>query len=60
MAGSSDRVCRVVWSEEDQAFIGLCDGFPSLSWLAGTPEEALRGIRALVTEADDETKEIEA
>lgn len=39
---------RVSWSEKDQAHIGLCSEFPSLSWLAKTPEEALSGIRKLV------------
>ena len=24
---------RVIWSEEDQEFVGLCAEFPSLSWL---------------------------
>ena len=35
---------RVVWSDEDEQFVGLCAEFPSLSWLASSPEEALRGI----------------
>jgi predicted RNase H-like HicB family nuclease len=35
---------RVIWSEEDSQWVGLCTEFPSLSWLAPTPEEALRGI----------------
>lgn len=41
---------RVVWSPEDQEFVGSCLEFPSLSWLAATQDEALRGIRDLVTE----------
>ena len=41
---------RVTWSEEDKEFVGLCAEFPSLSWLAGTQEEALRGINEVVTE----------
>ena len=41
---------RVTWSEEDQEYVGLCAEFPSLSWLAGTPEEALTGIRQVVGE----------
>ncbi|MBX2998501.1 MAG: type II toxin-antitoxin system HicB family antitoxin [Caldilineaceae bacterium] len=41
---------RVTWSEEDQEHLGLCTEFPSLSWLADTPEEALAGIRAIVAE----------
>ena len=30
---------RVTWSPEDTEFIATCVEFPSLSWLAGTPEE---------------------
>ncbi len=40
---------RVTWSEEDGEYVGLCAEFPSLSWLASSPEEALRGIRAVVS-----------
>ena len=39
---------RVTWSEEDQEYVGLCAEFPSLSWLAETPEKSLQGIRTLV------------
>jgi predicted HicB family RNase H-like nuclease len=42
---------RVMWSEEDQEFVGLCAEFPSLSWLASSPEAALEGIRSLVKES---------
>lgn len=41
----------VTWSPEDGEHVGLCAEFPSLSWLAGTPESALKGIRRLVAEA---------
>jgi predicted HicB family RNase H-like nuclease len=41
---------RVTWSEEDEEYVGLCAEFPSLSWLADTPEEALQGIRQVVSE----------
>jgi len=41
---------RVTWSAEDGKHVGLCAEFPSLSWLAKTPEEALTGIRQLVRE----------
>lgn len=41
---------RVTWSPEDQEHVGLCTEFPSLSWLAATPEEALSGIRHLVSQ----------
>lgn len=39
---------RVTWSAEDEEHVGLCLEFPSLSWLASTPEEAFSGILALV------------
>jgi predicted HicB family RNase H-like nuclease len=41
---------RVTWSEEDQEHVGLCAEYPSLSWLAASPEAALRGIRMVVAE----------
>ena len=40
---------RVIWSEEDDAFIGLVAEFPSLSWVADTQEDAFAGIRSTVT-----------
>jgi predicted HicB family RNase H-like nuclease len=42
---------RVTWSPEDGEHVGLCAEFPSLSWLARTPEAALKGIRQVVSEA---------
>ena len=39
---------RITWSSEDGEHVGLCAEFPSLSWLAPTPEAALSGIRELV------------
>lgn len=41
---------RVTWSPEDTEHVGLCVEFPSLSWLANAPEDALNGIRKLVAE----------
>ncbi len=50
---------RVTWSEEDDEYVGLCVEYPSLSWLAATPQEALEGIRQIVADvvADLETNE---
>jgi predicted HicB family RNase H-like nuclease len=48
---------RVTWSAEDGEHVGLCAEFPSLSWLASTPEAALAGIRKMVRAA---VKDIEA
>ncbi len=39
---------RVIWSEEDGEYVGLCAEFPSLSHPAKSPEKALAGIRKLV------------
>lgn len=39
---------RITWSAEDGEHVGLCAEFPSLSWLASTPDEALSGIQRLV------------
>jgi len=41
---------RVTWSEDDNEYAGLCAEFPSLSWLANTPEQALKGIRKVVND----------
>ena len=45
---------RVIWSEEDQEFVGLCAEFPSLSWLSKSQDAAFKGIRKLVVEALNE------
>ena len=39
---------RVTWSVDDNEYVGLCTEFPSLSWLASTPDKAFSGIRQLV------------
>jgi predicted HicB family RNase H-like nuclease len=46
----------VIWSEEDGQHVGLCAEFPSLSWLASTPEKALRGIRKIVADVVKDMK----
>ena len=50
---------RVTWSEEDEEYVGLCVEYPSLCWLAPTPQEALQGIRQVVADvvADMEANE---
>ena len=51
MTLKNDRYAyRVIWSANDDEYLGLCAEFPSLSWLAGTPEGALKGIRRVVAE----------
>ena len=41
---------RVTWSPEDGRHVGLCSEFPLLSWLAETPDLALKGIQQVVSE----------
>jgi predicted HicB family RNase H-like nuclease len=41
---------RVVWSEEDREFVGLCAEFPSLSWLDQSQAAAFAGIVRLIGE----------
>ena len=48
---------HVIWSEEDQEFVGLCAEFPSLSWLEEEQDAALHGIVRLVS---DTLKDMEA
>ena len=39
---------RVIWSVEDEEFVGLCAEFPSLSYLDEDPIKAIEGITILV------------
>lgn len=55
MSLKNDRYTyRVTWSDDDNEYVGLCAEFPSLSWLAGTPEAALKGIRKVVANIVDD------
>ncbi len=58
MALKNDRYTyRVTWSVEDDESVGLCAEFPSLSWLAPTPEAALKGIRKAVEDVVKDMRE---
>lgn len=48
---------RAEWSPEDGEYVGLVAEFPSLSWLAPTPGEAIIGIERVV---DDVVEDLEA
>ncbi|MBT8405916.1 MAG: toxin-antitoxin system HicB family antitoxin [Deltaproteobacteria bacterium] len=48
---------RVTWSEDDNEYVGLCAEFQSLSWLASTPEAALKGIRKVVEDVVKDMRE---
>ena len=51
---------QTAWSAEDGEFIGICAEFPSLSWLAPSPDEAFAGIRRVVADcAEDMSRENE-
>ena len=47
---------RVTWSPEDGEHVGLCTEFPSLSWLAKTPDAALAGIHNVIAEVATDLK----
>ena len=48
---------RVTWSPEDGEHVGLCAEFPSLSWLAATPNAALKGIRRVVAQSVEDMRD---
>jgi predicted HicB family RNase H-like nuclease len=51
MSNNSEKYTyRVMWSEPDNEFVGLCAEFPSLSWLDKSQGKALNGINKLVAE----------
>lgn len=41
---------KVIWSDEDKEYVGVCAEFPSLSFLANTHKSALSGIQQLVND----------
>ena len=47
---------RVIWSDEDEQYLGLCAEFPSICWLASSPEDALRGILRVATKVVKDMK----
>ena len=47
---------RIVWSDEDQEFVGLCAEYPSLSYLAVDEHQALQGIQNLVKDVINDMK----
>ena len=47
---------RVIWSEDDNQLVGLCAEFPSLSYLASTPEKAIQGILKVVADVVKDMK----
>ena len=47
---SKQYTYRVMWSAEDNQYIGLCTEFPSLSWLDADQSKAFSGIVNVVAE----------
>jgi len=45
---------RVTWSDEDGEYVGLCAEFPSLSFLAETPADALKNMLKLVKDTAED------
>jgi hypothetical protein len=50
---------RVIWSEEDNEYVGLCDNFPSLSFLDFSAKKAFEGILDLVDVVGEDLDEEE-
>ena len=40
----------IMWSPDDSEYVGLCDAFPSLSYLDADGDAALAGIAALAAD----------
>ncbi|BDR52320.1 hypothetical protein KIM372_02270 [Bombiscardovia nodaiensis] len=58
MTKTQDRYTyRVQWDEENGKFAATVAEMPSFSWIASTPEGALRGLRMIVDEAIDDMEE---
>ncbi|MEW1955139.1 toxin-antitoxin system HicB family antitoxin [Terrabacter sp. NPDC080008] len=47
----------VSWSVDDQEYVATCLEFPSLSWLASTQVEALKGLEALIEDVLEDMRE---
>ena len=45
---------KVIWSKDDDKYVGLCVEFPSLRYLDESKEDAYQGIQKLVKEAVDD------
>ena len=47
---------RVIWSDDDEEYVGLCAEFPGLSWLSKSQDAAFKGIRKIVADAIKDLK----
>lgn len=57
MNGHDRYTYRVIWSHEDEMYVGLCAEFGLLSHLDDTPEGAFAGIRDVVAFAVNSLQE---
>lgn len=57
MIQTNQYIYRITWSEDDNEFVGLCVEFPSLSYLASSPQKALGGIMNVVEEVVKDMKD---
>ena len=57
MNGHDRYAYRVIWSSEDEMYVGLCAEFGLLSHLDDTPEGAFAGIRDVVAFAVNSLQE---
>lgn len=48
---------RIIWSSEDEEYVGLCAEFPSLSYLDESQIAALNGITDLVKDIVDDMED---
>jgi hypothetical protein len=51
------RTYRTHLLDDNCEYVGICDEYPSLSWIASTEAEALRGIMILVANTEAETND---
>ncbi|EHU1847561.1 antitoxin HicB [Acinetobacter baumannii] len=51
---SKQYTYRVIWSAEDNEYVGLCAEFPLLSWLDADQPKALSGIVELIADVVDD------
>ena len=57
MNGHDRYAYRIIWSDEDEMYVGLCAEFGLLSHLDDTPEGAFAGIRDVVAFAVNALRE---
>ncbi len=47
---------HVYWDEEEDQWLGKCDGHHLLSWYDDSPNAALRGIQSIVAAVEKDMK----